>query len=83
MLANYETVFEVSELMENHEGYIRTTAIIEIEFNPIKADELIKTQVAFIDNEINKVKAVSGAKLVDLERQKSELLALPAPKGDL
>jgi len=70
-----------SEKFDNIDGFIRLTEYTDVEFITLKDESIINKQVAYIDNKIKQVQAVSEAKINELTQQRNELLAIPHIKA--
>jgi hypothetical protein len=73
----YDTVFEANEWVEADDERARISEIIDIEFKPLTDKSIIEKQIAYIDNKINQIMAVSEKELTELKTKKAELLAIP------
>ena len=71
----YESAKE-AVLYEDDDSYIRTSEIVDIKFQRLPYGEAEKKEIAMIDKQINKVMAVSEAKINELKQKKADLLAL-------
>lgn len=65
-----------SELLENCSSYVRVSGFIEAEFPPLSSDEQIQKHVAALDKTREQVVTEFTRKLADIDRRKSELLAI-------
>lgn len=66
--------------LEECEGYIRTTEYVDVEFPPLKNEDIVKNQVSAL-NEVKKgIQAATQLKINEVDRQIGELLALPQPE---
>jgi hypothetical protein len=68
-----ETCFGVNDFIEGSNDHVRLTEIVDVNFEPLNNDELIKDQIKSIDSSIK-----ASMKTTDeLKQQRSNLLALP------
>lgn len=59
-------------------GYVRVSEVVEVEFPELDRKTVLDKQLAVIDKQIQSVRAECEVKIGRLDRQKQELLALPA-----
>ena len=59
------------------DNYIRVSEHLDIEFVAYNNYELVKKEIAMIDEQIQTVQAAAHIKTSELEQRKAELLALP------
>lgn len=71
----FETVAG-EELGGCSDSYVRMTEWAEVEFTPLSGDEHIQGAVAALDRQRERVTDEFSQKLADIDRRKSELLAI-------
>jgi flagellar basal body-associated protein FliL len=59
-----------------HEGYVRVTEPVTINFCAVDNDTVVRNAVASLDEEERKLRSELHKKLVELQERKSQLLAL-------
>lgn len=70
----YKTV--AGKELDGSDHYVRISEYVDVEFPQLSGDEHIQGAVATLDRRKAKVTEEFGRKLADIERQKSELLAI-------
>jgi len=53
------------------DGYVQVSEVIEVDFPELKDADIVNKQVAYIDNKIKQVQAVSEAKINELTQLKA------------
>lgn len=61
------------------DGYAQVSEWQEVEFAELPRADIVAGQIAALDAMADKVRAEASDRLAYIERQKAELLALPAP----
>lgn len=69
------------EEFEEIRGYVRLSEYLDVEFSPISDDSQIQKHVAALDKVRQGVVYEFTRKLADIDRQKSELLAITHNPG--
>lgn len=70
----YETVH--TNGLDGSDSYVRISEYVDVEFPPLPNDELIQGAVVALDRKREQVSEEFTRKLADIDRQKSELLAI-------
>ncbi|PCJ26741.1 MAG: hypothetical protein COA94_04910 [Rickettsiales bacterium] len=61
---------------KDDENYIRITEVVEVDFPDIDKIELLNAELAALDTQATKIKAVAEAAITGIERKRQELLAI-------
>jgi len=76
------TVWEADSWREKDKDYTRITEIIEVEFKPRDAGEVVVEQVKCINSMIKKIHVAAEAEVTTLEERRDKLLAIEhQPQG--
>jgi len=75
---DFDVLRDAGDLFEENDDYIRLTEIVDIDLKPLSDVNIINKEVAYIDNQIKRVQAVSEVRINELKQKKQELLALPS-----
>ncbi len=71
-----DSVGEWEDYMEDHQDYIRTSEVVEVELEKLPYGEAEKHEIDSIDKQIQKVRAETEVKIGRLETRRQELLAI-------
>jgi len=72
----YTTFDDADSWIEEHEGYVRITEPVEVEFTPCDRVTVTEQQVAALDSMIEAIRAAAGVKVNEIKDRKAKLLAL-------
>lgn len=75
-------VSEVSEYLEDHERYVRTSEPLEVTFTPLPDKVILDGRVKSIDAEIEKTRAELTLRINDLTDQRQRLLCITHEVSD-
>lgn len=73
----FENVHEVSDALESSTEHVRISEVVGIEFKPLSSDEVVNAQIESLKSLKQELMAQSEIKIQAVDRQISELLALP------
>ena len=67
---------EVSSWIEEDEDYTRVSEVVEVEFEPRDAGDIVVEQVKSINSRIEKIRVEAEVKVTTLEDRRNKLLAI-------
>lgn len=74
----YETVWHWDESVgePNHEGYVRLSEWVEVEFPPLRDKQVVEDEIVKLNAKAAEIRANLGLQIAAIEARKAELLCI-------
>jgi hypothetical protein len=74
--SSFETYGEEGSFMEHHEGYVRLTEYADVEFVPLRSEDVVQKQLDALAGAEKELRNQFQQALNSIEQERSNLLAL-------